>query len=121
MRLVLPGPSWTLTVTRCPYNSIINKTPLSARTNRVIGGRAPSDYLSRLANSARIDASDLDKHVSTHLCDPDLLRADDFDGFYGLRKQALLDRIGTAMGKEIDESATDYGDTLESDDDTDDL
>ena len=34
------------------YNSIVNKTPLTARTNRVIGGRAPSEYLERLANSA---------------------------------------------------------------------
>ena len=30
------------------YNSIINKTPLSARTNRIIGGVAPSAYLARL-------------------------------------------------------------------------
>ena len=30
------------------YNSIVNKTPLSARTNRIIGGVAPSTYLARL-------------------------------------------------------------------------
>lgn len=102
-------------------DSIINKTPLSSRTNRVIGGRAPSEYLTRLANSASIDASDLDKHVATHLCDPDLLRADDFHGFHAHRRRALLDRIAAAMGKEIDETGPDYGDTLESDDDTDDL
>lgn len=87
----------------------------------MIGGRAPSDYLSRLANSAKIDASELDKHVATHLCDPDLLRADDFAGFYANRKRVLLDRIGNAMGKAIDANATDYGDPHEPDDDTDDL
>ena len=37
------------------YNSIVNKTPLTARTNRVIGGRAPSEYLARLANSAEVE------------------------------------------------------------------
>ena len=30
------------------FDSIINKTPLSYRTNRIIGGVAPSDYLAKL-------------------------------------------------------------------------
>ena len=30
------------------YNSVINKTPIDAETNRRIGGRAPSEYLPRL-------------------------------------------------------------------------
>ena len=30
------------------YDSIINKTPLSYRTNRIIGGVAPSEYLAKL-------------------------------------------------------------------------
>lgn len=30
------------------YDSIINKTPLSYRTNRIIGGVAPSEYIARL-------------------------------------------------------------------------
>ena len=34
-----------------------------------------------------------------HLIDPDLLRADDFDGFYAARKTALVEGIETAMGK----------------------
>lgn len=37
------------------YNSIVNKTPLTARTNRVIGGRAPSEYLERLRPRTRSD------------------------------------------------------------------
>src|SRR5690606_17802442 len=103
------------------YNSIINKTPLSARTNRVIGGRAPSEYLRRLANSAKVDADTLDKYVSSHLCEPALLRADDFHQFYAARKRALLDRISDAMGKPIDADTTAFGDTWDSEDDTDDL
>jgi len=103
------------------YNSIINKTPLSARTNRVIGGRAPSEYLRRLANSARIDADTLDKYLSSHLCEPGLLRADDFHRFYAVRKRALLDRIGEAMGKPIDADTAVFGDAWEPEDDTDDL
>ena len=30
------------------FDSIINKTPLSYRTNRIIGGVAPSEYLTKL-------------------------------------------------------------------------
>ncbi|MET8349023.1 DUF262 domain-containing protein [Micromonospora sp. NPDC005206] len=103
------------------YNSIINKTPLTARTNRVIGGRAPSDYLSRLSNSAQIGTEALDTLVSTHMCEPALMREDDFEGFYAARKKALLERIAGAMGKAIDEDAADYGETLEPDDDTEDM
>jgi hypothetical protein len=64
------------------YNSIINKTPLTARTNRVIGGRAPSEYLSRLASGAKADIDTISKHVSTHLADPALMAVDDFETFF---------------------------------------
>jgi hypothetical protein len=83
-------------------DSIVNKTPLSARTNRVIGGRAPSEYLSRLQNSAGITADQLDLHLRTHLVDPALLRGDDFKGFFAARQSALLGRIEQVTGKRID-------------------
>lgn len=83
-------------------DSIVNKTPLSARTNRVIGGRAPSEYLSRLQNSAGITAEQLDSNLRTHLVEPSFLRADDFHGFFAARQAALLGRIEQVMGKRID-------------------
>ena len=83
-------------------NSIVNKTPLAARTNRVIGGRAPSEYLERLANSA-VDTDAIRKHVSTHLADADLMVRDDLDRFFAARARALLDQIASAMGKAIDD------------------
>jgi hypothetical protein len=67
------------------YNSIVNETPLTARTNRVIGGRAPSEYLERLANSAGLDADMIRKHVSTHLADADPMARDDFEAFFADR------------------------------------
>jgi hypothetical protein len=106
------------------YNSIINKTPLTARTNRVIGGRAPSKYLPMLANSAKVDIDTVAKHISTHLADAGLLAQDDFNAFFTARARALLDKISFAMGKAID----DFGLTedpeagiVEEDDDTDDI
>ena len=105
------------------YNSIINKTPLTARTNRVIGGRAPSDYLERLSNSAGVDPDTISKHISTHLADAGLLAQDDFNAFFAARARALLDKISSAMGKPIDDldlSSDEEPDTVEEADDTDD-
>src|SRR6266702_3788331 len=56
--------------------------PLTARTSRVIGGRAPSDYLERLANSAKVDRDTISKHVSTHLADAGVMAQDDFGPFF---------------------------------------
>jgi hypothetical protein len=83
-------------------DSIVNKTPLTARTNRVIGGRAPSDYVSRLQNSAEITPDQLDAHLRTHLIHPDFLRADNFTAFFEHRQTDLLQRISQAMGKPIE-------------------
>ena len=86
-------------------NSIINKTPLSGRTNRIIGGVAPSTYIGRLergdATTPPVDRDALDACLRTHLIDPTLLRADDFDGFIEHRQQAIVDLISTATGKAV--------------------
>ncbi len=82
--------------TRC--DSIINKTPLRARTNRSIGGRAPSEYLGRI--EVEVPHDRLDEYLRTHLIDPAQLRADDFDGFFAARQSALLRVIQKEMGKQ---------------------
>jgi hypothetical protein len=105
------------------YNSIINKTPLTARTNRVIGGRAPSMYLPLLASSAKVDVDTVTKHVSTHLADAGLMARDDFDAFFTARARALLDKISFATGKAIDDfdlTEDPEAGTMEEADDTDD-
>lgn len=84
---------------RC--DSIINKTAISARTNRMIGGNAPSVYLPRVQNWASIDEERMNSILASHAIDPALLRADDFDGFFTRRETALLDRIEAAMGKPV--------------------
>ena len=87
------------------YNSIINKTAISARSNRVIGGRAPSEYLSRVQNSAGISPERMDEILTTHYINPDKLRQNDFQGFYQDRKETLLNRIEQATGKTISREA----------------
>jgi hypothetical protein len=84
------------------YDSIINKTPLSFRTNRIIGGVAPSEYLTKLEKGDKqtpaIEATNLDGFLRSHLIDPALLRSDDFEAFMADRQRRLLTFIEQAIG-----------------------
>jgi len=85
------------------YDPIINKTPLSFRTNRIIGGVAPSEYLARLEKGDKqtpaIERDRLDAYLRSHLIEPELLRSDDFEGFMIDRQRRLLVLIEKATGK----------------------
>jgi hypothetical protein len=85
------------------YDSIVNKTPLSYRTNRIIGGVAPSAYLAKLqggnAETPPISHQNLDGYLSSHLIDPALLRADDFEALMEDRQARLLHLIEQATGQ----------------------
>lgn len=98
-------------------NSIINKTPLTSTTNRIVGGAAPSSYLPALESRSGASEADVDAYLNSHLIDPDSLRADDFAAFWEHRKWALLERIGSVMGKDLQ---SDIADELAEDDLTDD-
>ncbi|MEU3104546.1 GmrSD restriction endonuclease domain-containing protein [Streptomyces griseoflavus] len=86
---------------RSVYNSVVNKTPLTARTNRIIGGHAPSEYLHRLAKAAETSSEGVEQRVTTHLANPALMRADDFDTFFEERRKVLQDHIAAVMGKPV--------------------
>jgi hypothetical protein len=85
------------------YDTIVNKTPISYKTNRMIGGDKPSAYLQKLQKDpqVQIDNSKMDKILESHCIPAHCLRADDFDSFYHQRKKALIDLIEAAMGKPI--------------------
>lgn len=103
------------------YDSVVNKTPLSARTNRMIGGNAPSAYLPRVAKDAGIDPEGVRGHVESHLVNCGLLEADDFDGFFADRQQRLLTRIETAMGKAAAPAMLSGEEAVETDIETEDV
>lgn len=84
------------------FNSIINKTPITARTNRVIGGQSPSRYLGQVVKKAGTSEQGVHAHITTHLVDTDLLQSDAFDAFCDERRRSLLAIIGNAMGKVIE-------------------
>lgn len=83
------------------WNSVVNKTPLSARSNREIGGKAPSVYLSRLEKKGSVSSVDLDQYVESHWIDHCMLRGDDFQNFITDRAKKLLIAIETATGRAI--------------------
>ena len=83
------------------FDSIINKTPLSKLSNISIGGDAPSIYLQRIEQKQKLSRAQLDAILRTHLIDPALLRADDFEGFFAARRQALAGLVSEAMGKRV--------------------
>ncbi|WP_439817485.1 GmrSD restriction endonuclease domain-containing protein [Zavarzinia sp. CC-PAN008] len=83
------------------FNSIVNKTPLSKRSNIMIGGDAPSVYLKRIEQKQGLSAETLNDILRSHHIDPVLLRADDFDGFFKARLECLADVVAGAMGKAV--------------------
>jgi hypothetical protein len=105
------------------YDSIINKTPLSYRTNRIIGGAAPSRYLLQLQNgtssSPPIDRSRLDSYLRSHLIEPECVWTDSFEAFMADRQAKLLGLIESAIGKPAyTGDVPEEGEDMEVDNDT---
>lgn len=86
--------------------SIVNKTPISGKTNRIIGGHAPNTYLNKLKNSATISDERMKEILETHLIDSQTLYANDFETFFENRSIELTKRIEKVMGKTITTSVT---------------
>ena len=82
------------------WNSVVNKTPIYASTNRSIGGRAPSEYIKTMRNKGLTDELVVSA-ITSHKIDFDLLSTDSFDKYFVDRAIRLLDRIEKATGKAI--------------------
>ena len=93
------------------YDTVINKTPLSYRTNRIIGGVAPSKYIAKLEQGKKkadgqieippIPPHLVDSYLASHCIEPAHLRADDFESFMNARRQALLALVSSATDHTI--------------------
>lgn len=100
------------------FNSILNKTPLSKKSNILISGDAPSVYLKRIEEKQGLSSEKIDDILRSHLIDPVFLRADDFHGFMKWRLDVLAELIGGAMGKAVMAAAAmEEGDVAGADDD----
>jgi hypothetical protein len=97
------------------YDTVINKTPIGYRTNRIIGGASPSKYLAKLEQGKKnakgqiedppIPQEDLDDYLLSHCILPKYLRNDDFSAFMSERRKALLTLISKATGHPINDLA----------------
>jgi hypothetical protein len=93
------------------YDTVINKTPLTYRTNRIIGGVAPSIYLGKLEAGRKhpngqieyppIPEAVLDSYLESHCIPVNYLRTDSFDSFMKERSKALLKLIAKATGHQM--------------------
>ena len=83
------------------YDSIVNKTPISAETNRIIGGNAPNVYVRKLIEEKGIKEDRLDTILASHVIDAATLKANDYEAFFESRREALLQRVEKATGKKI--------------------
>ena len=81
------------------WNSIINKTPLTAKTNRVIGGNAPSQYIRKIEQS--VNHENLRKYLVSHWIFFSDLVTDNFNSFIVCRARYILDAIEKSTGKKI--------------------
>ena len=105
------------------YDTVVNKTPLSYRTNRIIGGVAPTVYLDRLEKGRTgakgqvedppIPAPALDGYLRSHCISVEHIRADDFEGFMRERAGALLALIAQATGHPIVQTPASAGEEEE--------
>ena len=85
------------------YDSILNKTPISHKANRKIGGEAPSRYLPRLQAEKHValNGSEMNKLLASHALAPDLMRLNAFDDFMEDRRKRLSQLVEEAMGKPV--------------------
>ena len=106
-----------------PFNSVVNKTPLLGRTNRTIGGEAPSDYLNSIKawsdqlafdfdadDAVAIKTVTMETKLDSHLIPIDAFQADNFEEFFEKRKEALLKKIEVVMGKPVNREEEDSSD-----------
>ena len=83
------------------FDSIVNKSPLSKKSNILVSGDAPSVYLNRIETKHGFTPDRLDAILRTHLIEPRFLRADDFQGFFDARLKALSGLVSKALDKPV--------------------
>jgi len=98
------------------WNSVINKTPIYASSNRSIGGHAPSAYVKTMFGKG-LSEDLVKKAVESHKVNYDYLVEDNFDAYFIDRAKQLLNRIEKATGKAIsgrdsEETINEYGQSL---------
>ena len=103
-------------IARSRYDSVVNRTPISSRANKMLGGKAPSQYLNALQSHAQVGLSNKEMNaiLSTHRIPSEHLRSDDFEAFYSRRKNSLIELIEKAIGKSVQRDQSHDAGTIEA-------
>jgi hypothetical protein len=80
-------------------DSIVNRTLISAGTNRSIGGRLPSAYVETM--KSRLGEERTHNILRSHLISPETLMSDDWDDFFLSRREELKQLIRTTCGGQM--------------------
>ncbi len=103
------------------WDSVINKTPISKKTNDIMGNRRPSDYLEKISVNDFDEVSskskkkklrkitaenfvapaDLEEYLNSHFISAENLYNDDFENFIANRTKKLLSAVAQVSGKKI--------------------
>ncbi len=83
------------------FNSVINKSPIYATSNRSIGGHAPSIYIGTMARKG-LEHDKIVEAIESHMVNFDYLSTDNFDEYFIDRAKKLLSAIESATGKTIE-------------------
>ncbi len=82
------------------WNSVVNKTPIYASSNRSIGGHAPSIYVKTMLGKG-LNEDLVKRAIESHKVNFDYLVNDDFNAYFIDRAKQLLNLIEKATGKAI--------------------
>lgn len=106
-------------IPRQKYNSVVNKTPILAETNRSIGGNAPSVYTKGILRKVEgLTEEELIDRIQSHKINYEALVHDDFDKYFIDRAKELLKLIESAMNKPVSDKGAEatiqqFGTSLE--------
>ena len=92
-------------------DSVLNRTPMGKRTEVVIDGYSPTQYLTRVQTKSLLDDAEFDTVLGTHELNVDLLQQSDFPNFLRDRRSRFVGMVEYAMGKPVvrDVDDRDYG------------
>jgi hypothetical protein len=88
-------------IPREEYDCVLNKTALSARTNRIIGDKAPSNYLTKIQSAAAIQEERMNEILLSHRIDSVAIQNNDFHTFLNLRRDSIIKLIESAFEKSV--------------------
>lgn len=96
------------------YDSVVNKTAISSKTNQTIDASAPSAYLKKIESES---SAQIDKSLVSHGIDLESIRTDNFYDFFKARAEHLLKIIEEATGMKInrDEQPFDSNSPMDED------